>query len=238
MSIHKFGYSAESLQKDTIENLEKEFESQTKLINLKLNDMQSTINGMTDNLQNTEGALRVQEINFDGETKVVVNAKLFLDINKNIEDLKINLKYLEQDVKTKFLEKKELILDAAKLVEEQQTILRNHFERNLISELEKCKNQAVKDTIQLLYNKGLFDSFENKDQIFQTYLNFTDENLLEKYGTEIKTSDGVYYLSDLDYSTREDNVKCLEKDEYNDIVDLKYRMKLTDTEISFILFKE
>ena len=60
-------------------------------------------------------------------------------------------------------------------MEEQQTILRNHFERNLISELEKCKNQTIKDTIQLLYNKGLFDSFENKDQIFQSYLNFTDE---------------------------------------------------------------
>ena len=76
--------------------------------------MQSTINCMTDNLQNTEGTLRVHEINFDdGETKVVVNAKLFLDINKDtaklatqIEDLKINLKYLEQDVKNKFLEKK------------------------------------------------------------------------------------------------------------------------------------
>ena len=233
MSFHKFGYSAESLQKDNVENLEKEFESQTKLFNIKLIDMQSTINGMTDNLQS------VQEINFDdGETKVVVNAKLFLDINKNIEDLKINLKYLEQDVENKFLEKKkEIILDAAKLVEEQQTILRNHFERNLISELEKCKNQAVKDTIQLLYNKGLFDSFENKDQIFNEYLYFSDEYLLEKYGTEIKTSDGVYYLSDLDYSTREDIVKCLKKDEYKDIVDLKYRMKLTDTEINFILFE-
>ena len=186
MSIHKFGYSAESLQKDKIENLEKELESQTKLFNLKLNDMQSTINGMTDNLQNIEGALRVQEINFDdGETKVVVNAKLFLDINKNIEDLKINLKYLEKDVKNKFLEKKkEIILDAAKLVEEQQTILRNQFERNFISELEKCKNQTVKDTNQLLYNKGLFDSFENKDQIFNEYLYFSNEYLLEKYGKE------------------------------------------------------
>ena len=194
MSIHKFGYSAESLQKDKFENLEKELESQTKEVNIKLNDMQSTINGMTDNLQSTEGALGVQENNFDdGETKVVVNAKLFLDINKNVEDLKINLKYLEQDVKNKFLEKKkEIILDAAKLVEEQQTILRNHFERNLISELEKCKNQTVKDTIQLLYNKGLFDSFENKDQIFNEYLYFSDEYLLEKYGKEIKTSDGVY----------------------------------------------
>ena len=185
MSIHKFGYSAESLQKDKIENLEKEFESQTKLFNIKL------IN-ISDKLENFENLQSVQEINFDdGETKVVVNAKLFLDINKDtaklatqIEDLKINLKYLEQDVKNKFLEKKkEIILDAAKLVEEQQTILRNHFERNLISELEKCKNQAVKDTIQLLYNKGLFDSFENKDQIFNEYFYFSDEYLLEKYGT-------------------------------------------------------
>ena len=201
MSIHRYGYSAESLQKDKIENLEKEFESQTKLFNIKL------IN-ISDKLENFENLQSVQEINFDdGETKVVVNAKLFLDINKDtaklatqLEDLKINLKYLEQDVKNKFLEKKkEIILDAAKLVEEQQTILRNHFERNLISELEKCKNQAVKDTIQLLYNKGLFDSFENKDQIFNEYLYFSDEYLLGKYGKEIKTSDGVYYLSDLDY---------------------------------------
>ena len=83
----------------------------------------------------------------------------------------------------------------------------------------------------------MFDSFENKDQIFNEYLYFSDEYLLEKYGTEIKTSDGVYYLSDLDYSTREDIVKCLKKGEYKDLVDLKYRMKLTDTEINFILFE-
>ena len=235
MSIHKFGYSAESLQKDKIENLEKELESQTKLINLKLNDLFNNLESF--DMQSTFGNL--QEIIFDnGETQIVVNAKLFLDINKSIEDIKINLKYLEQDVKNKFLETKEIILDAAKLVEEQQTILRNHFERNLFSEMEKCKNQAVKDTIQLLYNKGLFDSFENKDQIFNEYFHFSDEYLLEKYGKEIKTSDGVYYLSDLDYSSREDILKCLKIDEYKDIVDLKYRMKLTDTEINFILFEE
>ena len=242
MSIHKFGYSAESLQKDKIENLEKEFESQTKLINIKLNDLQSTFGDKLKkfNKQSTSGNLQnIEEIQFiNDETQIVVNAKLFLDINKSIEDIKIYLKYLEQDVKNKFLEKKkEIILDAAKLVEEQQTILRNHFERNLISELEKCKNQTIKDVIQLLYNKGLFDSFENKDQIFNEYLYFSDEYLLEKYGKEIQTSDGVYYLSDLDYSTREDIVKCLKKDEYKDIVDLKYRMKLTDTEINFILFE-
>ena len=104
--------------------------------------------------------------------------------------------------------------------------------------MEKCKKQTIKDVIQLLYNKGFFDSFENKDQIFNEYLYFSDEYLLEKYGKEIQTSDGVYYLSDSDYSTREDIVYSLKIDEYKDIVDLKYRMKLTDTEINFILFKQ
>ena len=128
-------------------------------------------------------------------------------------------------------------MDAAKLAEEQQTILRIQSERNLILELENCKNEAVEDVIQLLYNKRLFDTFENKDQIFESYLTFSDEYLLEIYGTEIQTSDDVYYLSDLDYSAREDIVKCLKKDEYKDIVDLKYRVKLTDNELNFMLFE-
>ena len=58
MSVHKFGYSAESLQKDKIENLEKEFESQTKLFNIKLKDVQSTVDGVSDKLEkfNTQSA--------------------------------------------------------------------------------------------------------------------------------------------------------------------------------------
>ena len=228
MSIHKFGYSAESLQKDKIENFEKQFESQTKLFNTKLNDVQSGVklNGVFDklekfntqsafgNLQNTElqtegtegasRAWRIEEIQFiNDETQMVVNAELFLDINKSKEDIKTNLKYLEQDIKNKLLEKKKgIISEAVKQANEQQVISRNHFERNIFVELKKCKNQAFKETIQLLYNKGLFDSFENKDQMFNEYLYFSDEYLLEKYGKEKKTSDGVYYLSDLDYSTR------------------------------------
>ena len=146
---------------------------------------------------------------------------------------------MEQDIKNKLLEKKkEIISEAVKQVNEQQVVLRNHFERNIFVELEKCKKQTIKDVIQLLYNKGLFDSFENKDQIFNEYLYFSDEYLLEKYGKEIQTSDGVYYSSDLDYSTREDIVYSLKIDEYKDIVDLQHRMKLTDTEIKFILFEE
>ena len=134
----------------------------TTLINIKLNDMQSAISGIQSTFddkletfinefkhQYTElrtggtwgvsRALRVEEIQFNiGETNIIINAKLLLDINKSIEDIRISLKYLEHEIKDKLLEKeKEINLDAAKLVEEQQVILRNHLERNLILELEK-----------------------------------------------------------------------------------------------------
>ena len=69
MSIHKFGDCAESLQKDKIENFEKEFESQTEVINIKLNDvsdkLETYIIEYTE--QNTElrTELRVEEIQFN-----------------------------------------------------------------------------------------------------------------------------------------------------------------------------
>ena len=67
----------------------------------------------------------------------------------------------------------------------------------------------------------MFDLFEKKEQIFHDYLSFTDEYLLEKYGKEIQTLEGLYYLSDLDYSTRQTVLNSLKKDQYKDIVDLK-----------------
>ena len=79
---------------------------------------------------------------------------MFLDINKQLEDSKLNLKLLEQDIRNKLLEKKkEIILDAAKLVAEQKTILRTLLERNLKLELKKSEIGAVKDVIQLLHKK-------------------------------------------------------------------------------------
>ena len=114
--------------------------------------------------------------------------------------------------------KKENRLEPANLDKEQQTISRNHLKRNILQtqqscilELENCKNQAIKDTIHLLYIERLFDLFENKDQIFHEYLTFTNQYLFEKFGTEIQTSDGVYYLSDLDYSTRQTVLNTLKK---------------------------
>ena len=63
MSIHKFGYTVESLQKEKLRIWKKELESQTKLFNIKLNGMQQNWLRMQstfgDKLEN------IKESNFD-----------------------------------------------------------------------------------------------------------------------------------------------------------------------------
>ena len=82
---------------------------------------------------------------------------------------------------------------------------------NILNSLDQNKNTITNNIIELLYDKGLFDSFPNKDQAFANYLTFNEKHLLEKYGKTKPTSDGENYLSDLEYSTRESILKSLKK---------------------------
>ena len=115
-------------------------------------------------------------------------------------------------------------------------ILNEDEKNNFLNGLDQNKNTITNNIIQLLYDEGLFDSFPNIDQAFANYLTFGETNFLDKYGKTIPTSDGEYYLSDLEYSTRESILKSLKKDSYIDIVDMKHRMKSSPTEIMFILY--
>ena len=115
-------------------------------------------------------------------------------------------------------------------------ILKEDEINNILNSLDQNKIIITNNIIQLLYDKGLFDTFPNKDQAFPNYVTFSGTHLLEKYGKNIPTSDGEYYLSDLEYSTRESILKSLKKDSYIDIVDMKHRMKLTPTEVNFVLY--
>ena len=74
--------------------------------------------------------------------------------------------------------------------------------KNILDSLDQNKITITNNIIQLLYDEGLFDSFTNKHQAFANYLTFIETHLLEKYGKTIPTSDGEYYLSDVENSTR------------------------------------
>ena len=119
----------------------------------------------------------------------------------------------------------------------QAGMILNEIEiNNILNSLDQNKIAITNNIIQLLYNKGLFDSFPNKDQAFANYLTFSESYLKEKYGKTMTTSDGEYYLSDLEYSTRQSILESLKKDSYKELVDMKHRLKLTPKKINFILY--
>ena len=187
---------------------------------------------------------------------VLLNTKLMNDIYSQFSDLSKTINKLEQSMKKSFAEQRTaLVNEVLNLIHNnsfemltvrslkfmsqvgQAGMILNEDEiNNILNSLDQNKITITNNIIQLLYDKGLFDSFPNKDQAFANYLTFSETYLLEKYGKTIPNSDGEYYLSDLEYSTRQSILESLKKDNFKDLVDMKHRMKLTPTEINFILY--
>ena len=187
---------------------------------------------------------------------VLLNTKLMNDNYSQFSDLSKTINKLEQNMKKSFAEQRTaLVNEVLNLIHNnsfemltvrnlkfmsqvgQAGMILNEDEiNNILNSLDQNKITITNNIIQLLYDKGLFDSFPNKDQAFANYLTFSESYLKEKYGKTIPTSDGEYYLSDLEYSTRQSILESLKKDNFKDLVDMKHRMKLTPTEINFILY--
>ena len=187
---------------------------------------------------------------------VLLNTKLMNDIYSQFSDLSKTINKLEQNMKKSFAEQRTaLVNEVLNLIHNnsfemltvrnlkfmsqvgQAGMILNEDEiNNILNSLDQNKITITNNIIQLLYDKVLFDSFPNKDQAFANYLTFSETYLLEKYGKTIPTSDGEYYLSDLEYSTGQSILESLKKDNFKDLVDMKHRMKLTPTEINFILY--
>ena len=256
-SLHKFGYSSEQLKLREYQELKDMIKSQEKLAQIthsKLKDLQRDFENDIEN--QVEEKMLEQTLDPQEVQDVLLNTKLMNDIYSQFSDLSKTINKLEQSMKKSFAEQRTALVN-----EVQNLIHNNSFEmltvRNLkfmsqvgqagmilnedeinkiFNSLDQNKITITNNIIQLLYDKGLFDSFPNKDQAFANYLTFSESYLKEKYGKTIPTSDGEYYLSDLEYSTRQSILDSLKKDSYKDLVDMKHRMKLTTTEINFILY--
>ena len=231
------------LKEDLQRDFENDIENQEKLIEEKMLDAVAIAKG--------HQTLDPQEIQ-----DVLLNTKLMNDIYSQFSDLSKTINKLEQNMKKSFTEQRStLVNEVLNLIHNnsfemltvrnlkfmsqvgQAGMILNEDEINKIfNSLDQNKITITNNIIQLLYDKGLFDSFPNKDQAFANYLTFSESYLKEKYGKTIPTSDGEYYLSDLEYSTRQSILESLKKDSYKDLVDMKHRMKLTPTEINFILY--
>ena len=165
-----------------------------------------------------------------GYTEEMLQTRLIEDIQDSYEKLSSSTSDIEIKINNNTNEIKNITLQLQSITNKLINLEKKYSQPEITS--EKIK----KEIIQLLYNKGLFDSFPNKDQVFEPYLIFTDNYILKKYGNEIKIGEGIYYLSDLNYEiSRENIILGLIKQEKLDMVDIKYRMKLTESEISRIV---
>ena len=260
-SLHKFGYSSEKLKLREYQELKDMIKSQEKLAQITHSKLKEDLQrdfekDIENHIENQEKLIEEKMLDPQEVQSVLLNTKLMNDIYSQFSDLSKTINKLEQSMKKSFAEKRTALVN-----EVLKLILNNSFEmltvRNLkfmsqvgqagmilneneinkiFNNLDQSKITITNNIIQLLYDKGLFDSFPNKDQAFANYLTFSESYLKEKYGKTIPTSDGEYYLSDLEYSTRQSILESLKKDSYKDLVDMKHRMKLTPTEINFILY--
>ena len=224
-SLHKFGYSSEQLKLREYQELKDMIKSQEK-------SAQITHSKLKEDLQhNFENDIENQEKLIEEK---MLDAKLHQTLDpQEIQDVLLNTK-LMNDIYSQFSDLSKTFQKSS--VGQAGMILNENEINKIFNSLDQNKITITNNIIQLLYDKGLFDSFPNKDQAFANYLTFSESYLKEKYGKTIPTSDGEYYLSDLEYSTRQSILESLKKDSYKDLVDMKHRMKLTPKEINFILY--
>ena len=223
-SLHKFGCSSEQLKLRDYQDLKDMIKSQEKLAQLthsKLKeDLQRDFENDIENqveeklldakLHQTLGPQEIQD--------VLLNTKLINDIYSQFSDLSKTINKLEQSMKKSFAEQRTaLVNEVLNLIHNnsfekltvcnlkflssvgQAGMILNENEMNeIFNSLDQNKITITNNIIQLLYDKGLFESFPNKDQVFANYLTFSESYLKEKYGKTIPTSDGEYYLSDLE----------------------------------------
>ena len=200
--------------------------------------------------------IELSEIQFTSadNNNVIFNSKFIFDIQEQLSQLKNEIKKIQEQYKTSLTnQRKEIINEVIEFINNhtyenlkvenlnfKNGMILNAFEIDkLLNSLQLIKTETIKNVIQLFYDKGLFDNFPNKDQVFEQYLTFSEEYLNKKYTTDINTSEGLYYISDLNYLQSRNNIcKALKKDKVTDIDYLRYFLKLTDDEINFILFSD
>ena len=180
MSLHKFGYSSDQLKLKEYQALKEKVESLEKINQLTHSKLKEDFETTLENeLENHEEKIKAEFLDTQEIQDLLLNSKLIKDIYSQFSDLSNTINKLDQHIKKSFAEQKTVIINDV-----LNLISRNSFEmlttRNLkfksspgqagmilnedemykiINGLDQNKITITKDIIQLLYDKGLFDSF-------------------------------------------------------------------------------
>ena len=197
-SLHKFGFSSEQLKLRENQELKDMIKSQEKLAQITHSKLKEDLHrDFENNIENQEKLLEEKMLDqiLDPQEiqNVLLNTKLINDIYSQFSDLSKFINKLEQIMKKSFTEQRTaLVNEVVNLLHNKSfemltvrklkfmstpgqagMILNENEINNILNSLDQNKNTITNNIIQLLYNKGLFDYFPNKDQAFANYLTFS-----------------------------------------------------------------
>ena len=211
LRLHKFGYSSEQLKLREYQELKDMIKSQEKLAQITHSKLIEDFEDLSENQEKLIEEKMLDQILDPQEVQnVLLNTKLINDIYSQFSDLSKTLNKIEENLKKSLTElRTTLVIEVLNLIHNNcfetltvqnlkflstpcQTgmILNEDEKNNILNSLDQNKITITNNIIQLLYDKGLFDSFPNKDQAFANCLTFSETYLKEKYGKTLPTSDG------------------------------------------------
>ena len=199
-SLHKFGYSSEQLKLREYQELKNMIKSQEKLAQITHSKLKEYLQRDFENdIEN-----QVEEKMLDAKLhqtldpqevqNVLLNTKLLNDFYSQFSDLSKTINKSEQNMKKSFAEQRTaLVNDVLNLIHNNRfemltgrnlkflssvgqagMILNENENIKIFNNLDQNEITITNNIIQLLYDKGLFDSFPNKDQAFANYLTFSE----------------------------------------------------------------
>ena len=194
-SLQKFGYSSEQVKLRDYQELKDMIKSQEKLAQISHSELKEDLQRDFENdIENQEKLVAEkmlgQILDSQEVQNVLLNTKLINDIYSQFSDLSKTINKLEQNMKKSFTEQRTaLVNEVLNLIHNnsfemltvrnlkfvssagQAGMILNEIEiNNILNSLDQSKTTMTNIIIQLLYDKGLFDSFPNKDQAFANYL--------------------------------------------------------------------
>ena len=183
-SLHKFGYSSEQLKLREYQELKDMIKSQEKIAQITHSKLKEDLqrdfeNDIENHIENQEKLIEEKILDPQEVQNVLLNTKLINDIYYQFSDLSKTIINLGQNMKKSFAEQRTTLVN-----EVLNLIHNNSFEmltvRNLkfmssvgqagmilneneiykiFNSLDQNKITITNNIIQLLYDKGLFDSF-------------------------------------------------------------------------------
>ena len=202
--LHKFGYSSEQLKLREYQELKDMIKSQEKLAQIthsksKENlprDFENEIENQVEEKMLDAVAIAKQHQTLVPQEvqEILLNTKLINDIYSQFSDLSKTINKIEENMKKFFTEQRTgLVNEVLNLIHNNSfemltvrnlkfmsqvgqagMILNENEIDKIFNSLDQNKITITNNIIQLLYDKGLFDSFPKKDQAFANYLTFSE----------------------------------------------------------------